>query len=68
MVNWTPGINMRKLLSATGAELTNGVTLPSGWLVSGMNKGANNPENLRAFSVCMRQWQHKNSRINYCLN
>ncbi|HAO9079944.1 TPA: hypothetical protein IRL82_004382 [Escherichia coli] len=59
---------MRKLLSATGAELTNGVTLPSGWLVSGMNKGANNPENLRAFSVCMRQWQHKNSRINYCLN
>ncbi|MEH9035974.1 hypothetical protein, partial [Klebsiella quasipneumoniae] len=63
-----PGINMRKLLSATGAELTNGVTLPSGWLVSGMSKGANNPENLRAFAVCMRQWQHKNSRINFCLN
>ncbi|EGJ7483655.1 hypothetical protein INE39_004588, partial [Escherichia coli] len=56
---------MRKLLSATGAELTNGVTLPSGWLVSGMSKGANNPENLRAFAVCMRQWQHKNSRINF---
>ncbi|ELW1649072.1 type II secretion system protein [Enterobacter oligotrophicus] len=51
-----PGIDMSKPVSATGAEITDGVTLPRGWLVSGMHNGVNNPENLRAFAVCMRTW------------
>nr|WP_139787583.1 type II secretion system protein [Klebsiella pneumoniae] len=51
-----PGIDMSKPVSATGAEITDGVTLPRGWLISGMHNGVNNPENLRAFAVCMRKW------------
>lgn len=51
-----PGIDMSKPVSAAGTEITDGVTLPRGWLVSGMHNGVNNPENLRAFAVCMRTW------------